>query len=103
MRNSTSSIAVQFKQEAPDNRFLIEKVILIIGLSRACRRDKLLKMTTSDVEDSIIIIRISDSKNHSQRSFVISRQDHIYCENNVFYVRELLPKIFYEIYQRKMC
>ncbi|KAJ8915445.1 hypothetical protein NQ315_003206 [Exocentrus adspersus] len=41
----------RFLQEAPDSRFLLEKVILIISVCGALRRDELLKITTDDVED----------------------------------------------------
>lgn len=43
------------------------------------RRDELLKITIDDIEDkdSVIIIRISDTKTHTSRCFVISNSDHI--------------------------
>ncbi|KAJ8975882.1 hypothetical protein NQ317_009297, partial [Molorchus minor] len=40
----------RFLQEAPDDRFLIERVILIIGVCGALRRDELLKKTIDDIE-----------------------------------------------------
>ncbi|KAJ8965159.1 hypothetical protein NQ317_012151, partial [Molorchus minor] len=64
---------VEFVQEAPDNRFLLKKVVLIIGVCRALRRDVLVKITIDDIEDNdlIIMIRIPDSKIHTSRCFVI--------------------------------
>ncbi|KAJ8977934.1 hypothetical protein NQ317_002908 [Molorchus minor] len=63
----------RFLQEARDNRFLIEKVILIIiVVCGALRKDALLKITIDDIEDkeSIIILRIPYSKTHTPRCFV---------------------------------
>nr|XP_023018391.1 uncharacterized protein LOC111507326 [Leptinotarsa decemlineata] len=63
-----------FLLEAPDNNYLLMKVLLIFGISGACRCDELLKMATTDIEDkgSILIVNIPNSKTNIQRTFVIN-------------------------------
>lgn len=84
----------KFIEEAPDQSFLLLKVIsalikifsvkynkilfqtiLIMGIYGACRRNELLNLTVNDIEDkgSVVIVKIEDSKTHSQRTFVISK------------------------------
>lgn len=64
----------KFLNEAPDEVYLMIKVVAIFGLAGACRRDELTKMTIDDIEEreNLLIIRIPDSKNHTSRTFVIS-------------------------------
>lgn len=63
----------KFLVDAADEKFLLMKVVMIMGLSGACRRDELSKMTIHDVEDkdSYIIVKIPDSKTKIQRTFVV--------------------------------
>lgn len=55
------------------------QVILIFGIYGACRRSELLNLTIDDIEDkdSIIIVKIQDSKTHTQRTFIISNLTYI--------------------------
>jgi integrase len=48
-------------------------------IAGALRRDELLKMKVSDVEDkdSILILTVPDSKTHSERIFTVSKVDNI--------------------------
>lgn len=50
---------------------------MIMGISGACRKDELCKMTTDNVEDknSVIIVTISDTKNGVQRTFTIINRE----------------------------
>jgi len=63
-----------FLTEAPDNTYLLKKVILILGIAGACRRDELVKMTVDDIEDkqSILIVTIPDSKTYTSRTFTVT-------------------------------
>ena len=65
----------KFLTEAPDEVYLLIKVVAIFGLAGACRREELTKLTLDDIDDkgNMIIITIQDSKNHSSRCFVISQ------------------------------
>lgn len=59
---------------APDEIYLMIKVGTIFALAGALRRAELVKITLDDIQDkgNLIIVKISDSKNHTSRSFVIS-------------------------------
>ncbi|RZC34400.1 Phage integrase domain containing protein, partial [Asbolus verrucosus] len=69
----------KFVQEALEKKFLLMKIILIMGIYGACRRVELLKLTINDIEEksSAVIVKIQNSKTHSQRTFVISNPIHI--------------------------
>ncbi|XP_028132030.2 uncharacterized protein LOC126892541 [Diabrotica virgifera virgifera] len=64
----------KFLLDAPDHNYLLMKVLLIFGISGACRCDELVKMVTKDVEDkgSILIVNIPNTKTNMQRTFVIN-------------------------------
>lgn len=64
----------RFLLEAPNKIYLMKKVVLIFGIAGACRRDELVKLEVSDVEekDSVIIVTISDTKTHKTRIFTIT-------------------------------
>lgn len=66
----------KFMKEAPDETYLLIKVATIFGLAGACRRDELCKIMIDDIEDkgNLIAVKIPDSKNHTQRLFVISNE-----------------------------
>lgn len=51
---------------------------MIIGVSGACRTDELTNLTTDDVQDKddILIIKISNTKNYKQRTFIICNSDN---------------------------
>jgi integrase len=55
------------------------QVVLILGISGACRREELVKLTIDDIEDvgSVLIVKISDSKTHSERSLTVSNAKYI--------------------------
>lgn len=63
----------KFIMEAPDDQFLLSKVVLIFGLYGACRRDELLKLTVDDVEDhkKYMLVSLQQTKTYTPRSFVI--------------------------------
>lgn len=62
----------QFLNEAPQ-KLLLEKVILIIGISGACRRQELYNLKFKDIEDLTdkLLITLHDTKNKTSRSFVV--------------------------------
>lgn len=53
--------------------------MLILGISGACRREELVKMTIDDIEDvgSVLIVKIPDSKTYSERTFTVSNAKYI--------------------------
>lgn len=63
----------QFLKGAPDDEYLLMKVVAIVGIFGACRREELCQLTLDDVEDmdTSLIIKISDTKNKVPRNFTI--------------------------------
>ncbi|KAJ8912040.1 hypothetical protein NQ315_000533 [Exocentrus adspersus] len=59
-----------------DETYLMIKVAIIFGLAGACRRAELSQITIDNIEDkgNLVVVKITDSKNHSARSFVISAE-----------------------------
>uniref|UniRef100_V5GSG8 Tyr recombinase domain-containing protein n=1 Tax=Anoplophora glabripennis TaxID=217634 RepID=V5GSG8_ANOGL len=64
-----------FLVQAPDNTYLLMKVVTVLGIAGACRSDELCKLTL-DVNfknfDDIIVVTIPDSKNGMSRTFTIT-------------------------------
>lgn len=92
----TREDVVKFIKDADDESHLLKKVqaspsyvfipnnillqtVLILGISGACRREELVKMTIDDVEDvgSILIVKVPDSKNHSERTFTVTNLEYV--------------------------
>ncbi|KAJ8973547.1 hypothetical protein NQ317_018392 [Molorchus minor] len=62
--NAKEDIA-KFMKEAPDEIYLLIKVVAVFGLAGACRREELNKLTIEDIDDKgdiIIIVTTKDSK-----------------------------------------
>lgn len=72
---------VKFLSEASDQTYLMKKVVAIMGIAGACRKDELCKVTVDDIVDkgSVILIKIPDSKNHLSRSFTIVDNENFHC------------------------
>lgn len=102
----------KFLIEAPNQRYLMMKVIAIMGIAGACRTDELHKMKLSDIEykDDVAVVKICETKNNIQRSFVISNN----AESQVNWLKllydytQLRPKNaqderFFYRYERDRC
>jgi integrase len=59
----------KFLVEAPDDYWLLYKMITIFGIFGACRCDELLSLTVKDVEDveKYIIVTLRNTKNLTRR------------------------------------
>lgn len=64
----------KFINEAPDEVFLLMKVVTVMGVMGACRCDELVNLKTTDIEDngSVLVVNILKTKNYKPRSFVVS-------------------------------
>ncbi|KAK4887441.1 hypothetical protein RN001_003712 [Aquatica leii] len=64
----------KFLNEANDQCYLGIKVLLIIGIFGACRRDDLIRLTIDDVVDygSFLVVFLRDRKNNKSRTFTIT-------------------------------
>lgn len=69
----------KFITEAPDEIYLFLKTVLIIGISGACRRDELTKLTVNDIKDKgpVLIINVLGTKTDVDRTFTITNSDYI--------------------------
>lgn len=65
---------IKFLREAPDDVYLLMKVIAIFGVHGATRSDELYKLEVFNVDDrkSVIIVSLSDTKTKQDRSFCIT-------------------------------
>lgn len=72
----TADQVAKFILEAPDEKWLLTKIILIFGIFGACRRDDLTRLTLEDVEDNgrFLVVFLRDGKNHKSRSFTITKE-----------------------------
>lgn len=59
----------------------MKKVVAIMGIAGACRKDELCKITINDITDkgNFVLVKIPDSKNHQQRSFSIVDNENFRC------------------------
>ncbi|CAH1377335.1 unnamed protein product [Tenebrio molitor] len=55
------------------------KVILIMGISGAMRRDELTKMSIDDIQDehSVLIVAVPDTKTGIKRTFTVTNPDFV--------------------------
>jgi integrase len=69
----------KFLEEADDKIYLLMKTAFILRISGACRREEPVKMTITDVEDkdSLLIVKVPDSKTHCERVFTVSNLESI--------------------------
>ncbi|XP_064215658.1 uncharacterized protein LOC135265239 [Tribolium castaneum] len=69
----------KFINEADDKIYLLMKTVLILGISGALRREELVKMKLTDIEDkqSVLIVKVPDTKTHCERIFTVSNLENI--------------------------
>jgi len=62
--------------EAPDESWLLTKVILTLGIFGACRSDDLKNLSISDIKDhgNYFVVFIRDGKTHKSRRFVVNNE-----------------------------
>ncbi|XP_054277440.1 uncharacterized protein LOC128996267 isoform X2 [Macrosteles quadrilineatus] len=66
-----------FIKTAPDEIYLMKKVVLILGVAGACRPNELTKMSVDDIDDKgyILIIKVADSQTNKKRIFTLTDDD----------------------------
>ncbi|XP_044260666.1 uncharacterized protein LOC123008737 isoform X2 [Tribolium madens] len=67
----------QFLEEAPDDKYLLMKVVMLMGITGACRSHELCGMKLENVKETgdLFIVTIPDSKTGMSRMFIIT--EHI--------------------------
>lgn len=70
----TKQEIVRFMKEADDKDYLLAKVVLIVGIYGACRREELTFLRVGDIEDSTSFIKINipNTKTNISRFFMIT-------------------------------
>lgn len=73
----------QFLQEAPEDKYLMMKVGLIMGIAGACRCNELTYLKVGDVKDkgAYLLITIPDTKTYVSRCFAVMEDG--FCVNAV--------------------
>lgn len=63
----------KFLDTAPDDKYLLLKVALIMGVSGGCRICELVAMSTNNVDDrgSVLVVKIPDTKTYKERIFTV--------------------------------
>ncbi|XP_063926466.1 uncharacterized protein LOC135140021 [Zophobas morio] len=84
-----------FLDTAPDFKFLMMKIVVIFGVSGACRCHELLQIKTEDIENikAGLLVKIPDTKTKKPRSFTVMGEKYL-----KFYQKyvALRPKMFNE-------
>lgn len=88
--------------------FIILKVVLIMEIFGACRTQELVNMLSSDIEDrgSVIIIKVSKTKNDINRIFTIIDEEDLGAARLVREYSALRPQgvlRFFVAYRNKKC
>lgn len=63
-----------FLSDAPDQAYLVEKVILVLGICGACRRNEIYQLLISDVSEKggAYHVRLRETKNGKPRTFALT-------------------------------
>lgn len=69
----------RFLDMAPDNVYLMMKVVLVLGIGGAMRCDELVHLKIDDIEDmdSVLVVKILQTKNKKSRSFTIIGDNYL--------------------------
>ncbi|KAJ3618874.1 hypothetical protein MTP99_005676 [Tenebrio molitor] len=81
-----------FLKEANDETYLILKVLLIVGISGACRRQELLQLSIKDIEDMGEFLKIQILETKTKKSF----EDILHCDLKIHGTRDFLLVIHLE-------
>lgn len=65
-----------FLENAPESNYLLMKVVLVFGLSGACRRAELCNLTINDIKDngSMLVVTLNDTKTKKKRMFAVTSE-----------------------------
>ncbi|KAJ8979478.1 hypothetical protein NQ317_000354, partial [Molorchus minor] len=69
----------KFIAEAPDDKYLMFKVVAAMGILGACRREELCQMNLNNIEDlgNTLVVNIPDSKTRVSRTFTVITETYI--------------------------
>ncbi|KAJ8983558.1 hypothetical protein NQ317_006603 [Molorchus minor] len=69
----------KFIAKAPDNKYLMFKVVAVMDIQDACRREDLCQMILNNIEDlgNTLVVNIPDSKTRVLRTFTVITETYI--------------------------
>lgn len=72
----TSAQISDFLNNAPDEVYLMAKVVVVFGIAGACRICEISQVTLDDIEDSgtLLIVKLKQTKNDVNRRFVVTEE-----------------------------
>lgn len=70
---------LKFIQDASDDTYLLEKVVLVVGVFGGLRRDELVKLTVDDIDDrgAVVVVNIRETKTGCPKSFTIVEESEM--------------------------
>lgn len=96
----------KFLLEAPDEIYLMKKVVAIFGVAGACRTDEIYNLKIKDVEykNCVMLVQILSTKNNVQRRFVVT-EDWVTPVNRYMQLRpkKAQDERFFYRYERGRC
>ncbi|XP_044745426.1 uncharacterized protein LOC123307256 isoform X2 [Coccinella septempunctata] len=96
-----------FINNAPDEFYLLDKVLLIMGIMGASRRDELYKMKTTDCRDlgsAAVLVRIPNRKTNVSRKFTLTGLFYdVYKKYRELRPAEVGHNYFFLNYQKTKC
>ncbi|KAJ8965563.1 hypothetical protein NQ317_015944 [Molorchus minor] len=71
--------------KAPDDKYLMFKVVAVMGILGACRREELCQISLNDIEDlgNTLVVNIPDSKTRVSRTFTVITETYITLDANL--------------------
>jgi integrase len=101
----------KFLDSALDEKYLLLKIVFIMGVAGGCRISELCKMSIDDVEDrgNVLVVQVPDIKTYKQRTFtVVNGNNSVHAIVVYHKCRKLRPenvthKRLFLNYQRKKC
>ncbi|XP_060524184.1 uncharacterized protein LOC132700708 [Cylas formicarius] len=75
----------EFLVTAPDEKYLFTKVGLIFGIMGGCRREELMKIQITHIQDlhGALLVTIPESKTKTERQFVITGNSYNTCKKYI--------------------
>ncbi|XP_048520678.1 uncharacterized protein LOC125503811 [Dendroctonus ponderosae] len=85
---------LKFLKNAPDDIYLLHKVVLLMGLFGGLRRDELVKMTVDHIEDKgvVIFVKVPETKTLTAKSFTVVDDENIGALSIIRKYSALRPK-----------
>ncbi|XP_031328141.1 uncharacterized protein LOC116159324 isoform X2 [Photinus pyralis] len=90
----TGDQVFEFIKRAPNDIYLLHKVVLVMGVFGGLRRDEMVKMCIDDITDkgSVVIVNVPETKTGTSKGFTIVEEEEINALKLVRQYLALRPK-----------